>query len=451
MSSFSLGGLRSRKINKAIVARSQRKRLTRFFDEKVGGALAKLGGGFLSVAKSVGGAIGKLFKFTAFAFSEVLKLFNLDLGSIWGATVETYIAIKEFNWNETDKALRKQMEKNNERILDTFGEFAGEVLPYGAAWLANMYIGRAIGGLKLMKVPVLSARIGLALAEEGAQELRASLYQFINQAGRALVNNMFIKGVLLARQYKLLGFKSIDEDLPNGSISATVSRWVEKLPNVIETPLRSGFQAAEDAIIDIGYIIAFEIDDYVAANKAVIQSPVERAIEVTLEEGKPPVRFIGPQDEVQQAITTTLATHELMESAELAVPETWSLKPGSDRPQLVITYRDTNKKTSGVLHIPHYNGPNPPNLPTYTTGPVQCKQLLKDGSTLIVYAVSATEGFKVLRAMTRYVPAHLKERQPVSLITNYKFKVRKVEPRKAEFWPKGVAGPPSWTAYLNVG
>jgi hypothetical protein len=436
MSNFALSTLRSRKVNAAIKARE---------------ALAKVGPG-------IKGVLQKALRYAGFLWRQLIDFFNIDFSSIWDMMFETYMEIKEFDWNATDKELQTQIEKNNQRIVVAAAETLGELLPYGMFRLGNFFIGRLIGKFSRkgraaqqgIKVPVLSARIGLALAEESADELRSSMRSFISRTGRAQINNMFINSVLTARKNEWLGLRSITESRIDGSIAARIDRKIESLPKFWQEPVEEFLESFEDSLQEVGYVVSFEIDDHMAALRAAReeQQP-EKAIEVVPAKGAEPLTFTGPQDEVQQAITTTLATYERYEQSGLGIPGEWPLKPGASRPQLVITFRNEKRVTSARLTIPHYDGPRSPSIPSYETGPWQGEWILKDGSYLRCYAATKAEAIRVIRSLSKYVPAIYKDGKPRARNIERTIKRQKVEPRVAEFYAEGPAAYPTWKAYFR--
>jgi hypothetical protein len=323
MTSFSLATLRSRTVNREIKARQ---------------ALAK-------VKPGLKGVLQKALKYAGFLWAKAASFFNLDFSSIWDMMFQSYLEIKEFDWNATNSSLEKQIEKNNQKIVTAAAETLGELLPYGMFRLGNFFVGRLIGKFSRkgkaaqqgIKVPVLSARIGLALAEEGADELRSSMRSFINRSATAQINNMFINSVLTARKNEFFGFKNVLKSQTDGSLAARIEKKIDQLPEFWQEPVEEFLESFEDAMQEVGYVISFEIDDHMAALRASRQEAhPEKVIEVVPAKGADPLVFRGPQDEVQQAITTTLATYERFEQSGLGIPGSWPLKPGFDRPQLTI-------------------------------------------------------------------------------------------------------------------
>lgn len=412
----------------------------------------------VKVSSRFRGVLQKALRFAGFLFRQIVDFFDLDFSTIWDIMFEAFIEIREFDWNATNRQLEAQLERNNQRMVSAAAETLGELLPYGMFRLANFFIGRLIGQFSRkgkraqqgIKVPVLSARIGLALAEEGNDELRASMRSFIRRSARAQINNMFINSVLTARRNEWFGQRNITEAGISGSIAARIDRQIEKLPEFWQEPVEEFLESFEDALQEVGYVVTFEIDDHMAALREARKGlHEEKTIEIVPAKGADPLVFSGPQDEVQQAITTTLATYDRYEQQGTGIPGEWPLKPGADRPQLVITYRNQDRRSSGALTIPHYDGGRKPNLPTYNTGPWQGEWVLRDGSMLRCYADSKSEALKVIRALGRHVPAFYKTGQPIARDIQRRIKRQRVEPRVAAFYPNGPAPFPEWQSWYN--
>lgn len=436
MSNFQLATLRGRKVSLEIKAQNT-----------------------LSKVINKTGFLQKAARFAGFLLGKVVNFFNLDFSDIWSNIVEAYFELKHFDFNATDEELNKQIARNNQIIAVAAAESLGELLPYGAIRLANFFIGRLIGKFSRkgkqaqqgIKVPVLAARIDLALAEEGADELRASVKSFVNRAGRAQLNNMFIAYMLKARQKQWLGLQKITEPREDGSIYGKIQKRLEKLPKFWQEPAEEFIESIEDAVQDIGYVLTYEITDHMAAIKAAQQEAKkqpERVIEITPSETTLPITFSGPQDEVQQAITTLLPVAERLEGGDTAVPEVWSLKPGAYIPQLAIALRTTEGKTAGTLHIPHYTGERKPVIPSFTHGSYITQWVMKDNSKIVVYTDTEKEGQKVARAMGRYVDKLYRLGQPITQTSNRRVKRKKVKPVTGDYYPTGAGGESDWRVYF---
>jgi len=91
-----------------------------------------------------------------------------------------------------------------------------------------------------------------------------------------------------------------------------------------------------------------------------------------------------------------------------ATPEWWQLRPGGDRPQLILLFAplpepgQPRQSAKWQISVPHYQGPklSSPPLPTYMKGNCMGRLLLKDGSAIIVNAINEIEARRVLDSLS---------------------------------------------------
>lgn len=212
--------------------------------------------------------LGKLARLAGSFIGAICRFFNLDFAELFDGLVEAYFTIKEFDWNATDKAIEDQIKANNQSIATTAARLAGQNLGFSAVRLANFFLGKSAQAAQSIKIPVLSARIGLALAEEGNEEAANAVRNFIRSASGSIASNAFLSAVLFMRRRELMGMKSnTNESLPNGSIAQKIDQQVKKLPLDWQNPTKAFIDGFEDGIIDAGYVVAMEIDDFVLAQR----------------------------------------------------------------------------------------------------------------------------------------------------------------------------------------
>ncbi|MGL4617916.1 MAG: hypothetical protein ACRCZS_02490 [Chroococcidiopsis sp.] len=223
----------------------------------------------------------KLSRFAGFAFGIIARAFPFSLSGIFQMLVQAYYAIKTFDWNTADKVLEARIAANNKQIKDGLAPIIGTYLGFGTVRLANMAIGKTIGKLGQsssaaaahIHIPVISARVGLALAEEGKEEVRGQVMGYLMNIQRLIQQNMIASFVLTARKNHWFGWSQIDKQLPNGSFAQKIEDKIETLPNDWQNFVEELIENYEEAIIEAGYVVAFEIDDYWAAIKAANQPP----------------------------------------------------------------------------------------------------------------------------------------------------------------------------------
>lgn len=228
----------------------------------------------------------KLSKFVGFAFGIIARAFPFSISSIFGMLVQAYFAIKTFDWNSADKALEDQIKANNKQIQDGLAPIIGTYLGFGTVRLANFALGKTIGKLAKdpsaaaggMVVPVLSSRVGLALAEEGNEEVRPLIMGYLMSVQGALTRNMIASYILNARKNHWFGWSPITVPLPNASFAQQVENKIEKLPAQWKNFVEELVEEYEEAVIEAGYVMAFEVDDYYLAMKAANKKIVDEQI-----------------------------------------------------------------------------------------------------------------------------------------------------------------------------
>lgn len=228
----------------------------------------------------------KLSRFIGFAFGILTRVFPLSISNIFQMLVQAYYQIKTFDWNTADKALEAQIQANNKIIKDGLAPIIGTYLGFGTVRLANLAIGKTIGKLgqsssaaaAAIHIPVISARVGLALAEEGKEEVRGQVMNYLMTVQGAVQRNMIASFILTARKNHWFGWEPVTKQLPNGSFAQKIEDKIEKLPANWQSFVEELVESYEEAIIEAGYVVAFEIDDYYLSLKQANQRTGDETI-----------------------------------------------------------------------------------------------------------------------------------------------------------------------------
>jgi hypothetical protein len=273
-----------------------------------------------------GGIIKKISRFLGFAFGAVVKFFNLSFDRIWDILVDAYFELKTFDWNATDEELDKLIEANNQRIITAGAAALGNYLGWGAFRIATFFAGK-VGSARAkrraavdgFKVPVISGRVGLALAEEGQEELMFNFRRFVTTTISAQLSNAFINFVLTSRRNEWFGQQSITSPQTNGSIAAKIDSQIQKLPKFWQRPVETLIDEFEDGIIEAGYVVAMTIDDYVAANRySRKEAGPYRTLEIQPEKGSDEkIEFRGNQLEIVESVRTVLPTYQTISNRDI--------------------------------------------------------------------------------------------------------------------------------------
>ena len=400
---FSLGSLRSRDVERELT-----------FKRK--GA---------SLAKKSPGILGRLARYVGAAFGEIVNFFGLDFDQLWDMLVEGYFAIKTFDWNATDAELQKQIEANNNALLTSAADKIGEQLGFGIVRIANFFAWKSAQAAKGIKVPVLSAKVGLALAEEQNDEAANAVRQFLGQATTAMISNGFINSVLFLRRNELFGFDSItDENLPNGSIAEQIDEKIEKLPEQWRRPAEALIDGIEDGIVSAGYVVAMTIDDHVAAMQYAASDPgPTRTIEVTTKDGET-FEMTGGQGHLMEGLPIVAAQAGMLDGKDVGtffgdIPI--DVKPLPSGQFLRIRFRpDSFKDSKKGRNTRRYSNLLIPNAKkgitrkelealNYNHGPHRVSCYSSSGRQITVFASSKTEGQTLIRAAIKFSRDTLRE------------------------------------------
>lgn len=381
-----------------------------------------------NLVKGVAGKIlQKIAKFAGWAFGQLCRFFDLSFDRLWDIIVEAYFTLKTFDWNATDEALRQQINANNQTIAVAAANTLGTTLGWGTVRLANFFIGRLFGkktskAAAKIKVPVLSARIGLALAEEGNEEIKGSVAAFLRTAASAQISNQFINFMLTARKNEWLGQKSITKPQENGSIAAKIEKKIEQLPQFWRAPAEAFIESFEEAIIEAGYVVAFTIDDHVAATRYARDSGIVRTIELKPEKDTDEkLTFVAPMGRIKDEIENTVfSTYPLVRNRDVglmfgmpideyvrAQPQTLRLIVDLYSVKAPPFYKKTDNFVRATISIPNvkrsaidwniikqaFGGRN-----GYMWGRYRANVQLKSGRKIVFYAASEGEAESRLEA-----------------------------------------------------
>ncbi len=143
----------------------------------------------------------------------------------------------------------------------------------------------------------------------------------------------------------------------------------------------------------------------------------------------------------------------------LTIPEYWAVRPGADRPQMVVLYAEvfsSGKLGNGrwQLSIPHYNRPKgaKPQIPEYRKGNWMGTLTLTDNSKIRINAASASECRRVINKLkilvrVQYRTSNGKAIKPTILQReDGTLKEVKVIPVRGDYYATGQRNQtPTWT------
>ncbi len=363
-----------------------------------------------------GGILTAIFglgkKIIGFVVSAVVGLVVWSLADLWDIAVEAYFELKYFDWNQTDEELKTSLAANDAVLSGALGRLGGT----GLVWLTGIGVSSVLS----FKFPVLAGRVALELAQEGGTEIRSALINLITISRQNAVKNMLLGGLLTARRLEQFGLKPVTEQLKPWSIAEGIDNLVSSLPSASMRSFADNFiDAVEDSIIEMGYVIAYTLDDFYLSQKLANQSTFgqQRTIELTPDIRVEEERIIieSPQELAIDTIQTVMAEHQLIHNRDVGqiagMPERDYVSPMPQRRKLKIIFR--SKKTppwinadGEIVKTVEVNIPDvkqglswdklKSTVKPYTWGKYQVTAHLSNGRQMRVYAVSFNEGERQL-------------------------------------------------------
>ncbi len=362
--------------------------------------------------KLVGFVIGALTNFVQWSFSE-----------LWDLIVEAYFEIKYFDWNQTDAEIKTQLEQNDSIIASSLGRLAGT----GLVWLTGITVSVGLS----FKFPVLAGRVALELAEEGGQEIRSAVSNLIIASRNVAIQNVLLGGLLTARRYRLFGQEPVNREKKPWTFAERVE---EKIESISSSKLRSFansfVDAIEDSIIEMGYVIAYTLDDFYESSRRANSNILgqERTVIITPDTRVEDEQIIieAPQELVIANTQSLLANHQLIYNRDLGQivgsPEEDYFSPTPQRRKLKIIFRskekppwrhsDGNYSKKVECSIPDVKpgltwSKLKRGIPSFTWGKYRVTAYLDNGRQMTVYGVSYAEAEQQIRILMQLSTANI--------------------------------------------
>lgn len=279
-------------------------------------------------------------RLVGFLFGAVGSAIQWLLSNLWDIIVEASFEIANFDWNQTDAQIQEQINQNNLQIIASLGDLAGS----GSVWLVSV----GLAGLASIKFPVIGAKIALALAEEGGEEIRGQIASLLTVTRNAVTRNVVLGGFLSARRMRLFGLAPITQQREPWTIAGEIEERVESIQNdALRTFVDSFLESATDALLEVGYVVSYAVDDYYATAKLANQSLMGKERAVIIEPDRrtdgETIVLRGAQHQLTQDIQTTLATYQMVHNRDVGQivgqpAEDW-LRAGMQRRKLTVTFK----------------------------------------------------------------------------------------------------------------
>jgi hypothetical protein len=289
-----------------------------------------------------GGLLGAVFNFGGWAIGLIFSGVSFTASAIWGAFTNAVGYLANFNWNATDESLDAQLAGLNAQIGSLLGGTIGNL----AGWIA---CGVLPGATIFMFNELLGAKILLEVGREALEELASNVGALVQASWDAMLKKTLITSFKGIRRWIKNYFH--DPLSPQsqwllstfgGETWANILRWGEHnsrpwsyniaKENWIESitdPFWQNFTEELydeyfDACVEAGYVVAGEIDQYIAEKqleKAVPTLGQSRAIELTPNREVPEEKIVlaGPQEALKPAIVQAMAQNVIMENRSVGM------------------------------------------------------------------------------------------------------------------------------------
>lgn len=365
----------------------------------------------LASSEGEGGIVSRIFNFgkklVGFGVSAIFSFAGWSLTAIWDFAVDAYYEIIYFDWNQTDAEIEAQLRQNDVLLSGSLGRLAGT----GAVWLTGVAVSSAL----TFKFPVLAGRVALELAEEGGQEIRSALTSFLLTARNVAVQNMLLGGLVNARRLKAFRQQPSTGERKPWTIAEAIDERIDSISNENLRAFVRGFaESAEDAIIEMGYVVAYTIDDFYESQRTVQEDLLgqDRDLIITPDTRVEGEEFIlrSPQDLIISDTQQLLNQHQLIYNRDVGqitgMPEDDFVSARPQRRKLRIVFKsvakppwknaDGSRAKETKLCIPDVkvalswetlkNG-----IPKYTFGRFRVTAYLDNGRCMVVYGASFAE------------------------------------------------------------
>lgn len=356
--------------------------------------------------KLVGFVVGALFNFVRWTLVD-----------LWEFAVEAYFELKFFDWNQTDAEIQRQLRANDAIIAGALGRLAGT----GLVWLTGVAVSTGLSA----KFPVIAGRLALEIAEEGGQEVRSALSNLLLVSRNVQVQNFLMNSLLNIRRFNLFNQTPVTQEKKPWTIAEQIDESIQRISS---TKLRAFVEnfadSVEDSIIELGYVVAFTLDDHFAAQQRANQSTfgTVRTVELTPDERVENERLVleAPQELIIPSVQNALANHQFVHNRDIGqiigAPEEDYFSPQPQRRKLTIVYRsvknppwkdpDGQRAKIVTCNIPDLR----PGLswerlkrgiPRFTWGRHRVTAQLTNGRQMTINAVSRNEGVRTIEELIK--------------------------------------------------
>lgn len=396
-----------------------------------------------------GWLLGQLGGFLLWGAGALIRAFSFSLTSLIGWLQSSFYFIWNFNWSITDQEIKEQIKSAKIGIASLLGGALGEITGYLAC-------GATAGSLVYVFNPQMAAYVAKELGEEGLEEFLGYAYSLANssfyygayfafiklyQSNRALfhlardaagtVLDQIVPGSLSWQEY----VRQKEAEKGYLSFHGFIEESIETLPPVPQAFWEEFFEEIFEGCFEALYVLGGGIEAWIAEQK--VQRQLEAKQEVVQvipnrQQEKEAIVLAGDRKSLKPAITTVLATHQLVENRDVGtivgqpVPDYLAANPQSLRlviemasvpqPPWTEVENDNRRAKRVTIAIPDLDrtkldwetiklavgGEN-----GYLWGSYRATAFLSNGRQMAIYAASEEEAEQMMARLLTLTEAEL--------------------------------------------
>ena len=249
-------------------------------------------------------------KFAGFLLKSAFSFISWSFTGLWEALVESGYEIVNTDWNRSDEEIQKEIEQNNQLLVRQFGQLVGS----GTVWFTSIAVSSAL----TVKFPVLAGRVALALADEANSTLRGQLVSTLQLSTQTVIRSLLLGSYLWIR--KLTKGKQKTSGKP-WILAEKIDNKIQSIPNPTVRNFTAGFlDGAFDSLIDIGYVVAFTLDDYYEAQRRAVESqnePIRRVEVFPDRQSEESIILQDSQEHLEASVNNYIANQSLVANRDI--------------------------------------------------------------------------------------------------------------------------------------
>lgn len=368
----------------------------------------------LSILTNPNPALGRKARWGLFAQRLGLNLLDWFVSNIGQFILTNALTLYNFNWNATDAEIEAQIKASENMAYNQAGQLAATGLVYS--------IGIGATAKASVRWPTIWFKTALEVAEEGGEETRAQIRQFLIASRNAMGSALMLSAFLTGR--RLIQGAQTDRREP-WIASDQLDKLIEKNPNEKMKQFWEGFKdQTEDALLELGYIINNGmLSNWRMHVEGMKQALGEKHLVKVTPDKETQESFImyGSEEELKPAITTALATSTITQNKDFGqfvgypIEEYIKAKPHTRQLQIVWEERQqppyqvidggkVRRSKQAVYSIPDAKmGLSWQQIKTaakaWNWGKFRCTANLTGGRQMQVYGASPAEAEDKLREL----------------------------------------------------